>query len=369
VDGDRDAWPVTVAWLWLYGPTGVGKSATGFELFERLAARGERVAFVELDQIGMCMPAPGAVRSAAKADNLLAMLDNFEAAGAHGAVVCGDVVETMRDLLGRAPARPVLCRLRATDAVTRERLTIRESLHWAMSAGEYESYDVPVGDLDITTYPLGVREVADEILYQLGPWPPRPSPVTEASPPSAPATIEDAPAVLVTGPRAVGTSTAAWQVFMAGVEAGQRTGYLDLDQLGFLAGAQHVSSLATKLANVAACYSGFRAHGAERLVLCGHVNGEEIDAVRTVLRSITVVALTAGPETLRLRALRRRRHKEIWLPGDDLYGSGDDHVRQIVTSATGFDPSQADLVINTDHLTPAEIADVVTRAWRAATTT
>ena len=67
------------AWLWLYGPPGVGKSTTGFELFEQLIERGDRVAFVELDQIGMCLPAPVAARSAAKADNLLGMLDNFAA--------------------------------------------------------------------------------------------------------------------------------------------------------------------------------------------------------------------------------------------------------------------------------------------------
>ena len=151
---------MTVAWLWLYGPPGVGKSATGFELFEQLVERGERVAFVELDQIGMCMPAPTAARSAAKADNLLGMLDNFGEAGAHGVIVCGDIVETMRDLLTRAREEPVLCRLRADDDVTVERLTIRRSVHYAMSSSVYESYDVPAGDLDVTTYPLGVEEVA-----------------------------------------------------------------------------------------------------------------------------------------------------------------------------------------------------------------
>ena len=45
--------------------------------------------------------APVAVRSAAKADNLLGMLDNFAAAGAHGVVVCGDIanVENLGSLI------------------------------------------------------------------------------------------------------------------------------------------------------------------------------------------------------------------------------------------------------------------------------
>src|SRR5579884_2724022 len=96
---------MTAAWLWLYGPPGVGKSATGFELFERLADRGESVAFVELDQIGMCMPAPVPARSAAKVHNLLGMLDNFAAVGVHGVIVCGDIVESMTDVLARARER------------------------------------------------------------------------------------------------------------------------------------------------------------------------------------------------------------------------------------------------------------------------
>jgi len=59
----------------------VGKSATGYELFAQLAKRRDRVAFIEIDQIGMCMPAPAEARSAAKADNLLGVLDMSAGAG------------------------------------------------------------------------------------------------------------------------------------------------------------------------------------------------------------------------------------------------------------------------------------------------
>lgn len=216
-----DASPVTVAWLWLYGPPGVGKSATGFELFEQLTERGDRVAFVELDQIGMCMPAPVAARSAAKADNLLGMLDNFAAAGADGVIVSGDVVDTMRDLITRARGRPLLCRLRAHHDVIIERLTIRDALQYAMTSSAYESYDVPDGDLDISTHPLDVAGVAAEIARRLGPWPPASTTAEVATWPTPPV-IDDSSAILVTGPRAVGTSTVAWRVLMASVASGRR---------------------------------------------------------------------------------------------------------------------------------------------------
>src|SRR3954453_14776631 len=205
-----------MAWLWLYGPPGVGKSATGFELFGRLVERGDRVAFVELDQIGMCMPAPVAVRSAAKAENLYGMLDNFALPGAEGVIVSGDIIKTMSAPLTSTGQRPVLCRLRADDDVTVERLTIRESVHYAMSSRAYESHDVPAGDLDITTHPGRVDEVAAEIVRRLGPWPPE-SMIAEVPAPLRPSVIDDSSAVLVTGPRAVGTSMAAWQVLMASV--------------------------------------------------------------------------------------------------------------------------------------------------------
>ena len=347
--------------MWLYGPPGVGKSATGFELFSQLLQRGDRVAFIELDQIGMCMPAPLAARSAVKADNLLGMLEVFRASGVEGVVVSGDIAETMAELLTTVPRRPTLCRLRADDDVALERLTIRESLEWAMSSSAYESFDVPAGDIDITTHPLGVDEVAAEVARRLGAWPPRSATdhVAAARPPAA----IDAPAVLVTGPRAVGTSMAAWQVLMASVASGHRTAYLDLEQLAFLPPALGASSLATTVANVATCWAGFRAQRADRLVLCGHLDGDGLGAVRDVLPSLVVVALTATPETLHERARRRQRHKDVWLPGDDLHGCDDDHLREVLLQAATFDADGADLVVSTDGISPEDLAARIAPRW------
>jgi gluconate kinase len=354
---------VTVAWLWLFGPPGVGKSATGFEIFEQLVDRGARVAFVELDQIGMCMPQPVAKRSAAKAANLLGMLDNFAEAGAHGVVVSGDIVEAMRDLLPLARVQPVLCRLRADDDTTIERLTKRESLQWAMSSSVYESYDVPIADIDVITHPLAVDEVAGEILRRLGPWPPD-SPTGEVRAPLAPIAMgDDCSAILVTGPRAVGTSMVAWRVLMASLASGHCTGYLDLEQLGFLSPSLKDAALATTLANVATCWAGLRDNGAARLVLCGHLDGREMAALRELIPSLRVVALTATPDTLLERARRRSQQKDIWLPGDDLFGRDDAYLRQLVRRAEAFHPEPADLVVATDGFSPEELAVVVTELW------
>lgn len=353
---------MTAAWLWLFGPPGVGKSTTGFALYEHLVERGERVAFIELDQVGMCMPQPVATRSAAKATNLLGMLDNFAGAGAEGVIVTGDVAETMRDLLARAPSRPVLCRLRADDDTTTERLTIRGALQWAMSSSAYESYDVPVADLDIVTDSLRVDEVVAEILRRLDPWPPS-SRAADAETPPPSAVMDDCSAILVTGPRAVGTSMAAWQVLMASVASGRTTGYLDLEQLGFLPESRPDVALGTKLANVAACWTGFRDTGAARLVLCGHVDGPDLAAARQLIPSLRVAALTATQDTLLERARSRSRRKDIWLAGDDLFGRDDTYLRQVVGQAASFQAEQADLVVATEGLAPADIAALIAPLW------
>lgn len=351
-----------MAWLWLYGPPGVGKSTSGFAIFEQLEERGDRVAFVELDQIGMCMPAPTPARSAAKAHNLLGMLDNFASAGAEGVIVCGDIVETMRDVLVRARERPILCRLRADDDVTVARLAIRGSLQYAMASSVYESYDVPAGDLDVTTHPLDGAEVAAKIVQQLGAWPPAGATATAPSLPE-PSALDECAAILVTGPRAVGTSAVAWQVLMGSVASGRCTGYLDLEQLGFVPAAFHGASLATQLANVATCWAGFRDQGAERLVLCGHFDGDDVSALRRLLPMLQVAALTAAPETLLDRARRRSRKKDIWLPGDDLFGRDEASLREIVRQAASFQPEAADVVVETDRLSPPDIAARIAPLW------
>ena len=47
-----------VPFLWLCGPVGVGKSSVGYAIFQLIYRSGIKVAYVDLDQVGLCYPSP-----------------------------------------------------------------------------------------------------------------------------------------------------------------------------------------------------------------------------------------------------------------------------------------------------------------------
>jgi adenylylsulfate kinase-like enzyme len=92
----RDEGPAAAAGgpiLLLCGPTGVGKSAVGFDLYRRTLRAGSTAAYVDLDQIGFCRPAPAGDPSnhRVKTRNLAAMWQTYRAAGAQCLVAVGPV--------------------------------------------------------------------------------------------------------------------------------------------------------------------------------------------------------------------------------------------------------------------------------------
>lgn len=116
--------------LWLYGPSGVGKSTVGWEIFRLLGASGLPAAFVDGDQLGLCYPTcdgdPDNHR--VKAANLAAAWQGFRAAGARCLVLSGYVLtaEQARLYAEAVPdAALTLCRLRASAAVLEERFLRR----------------------------------------------------------------------------------------------------------------------------------------------------------------------------------------------------------------------------------------------------
>jgi hypothetical protein len=79
--------------LWLCGPPGAGKSAAGRALYAGLARSGARAGFADIDQLGMCLPAPrdDPERYRLKERNLSAVTENFRAAGCDAVVVSADL--------------------------------------------------------------------------------------------------------------------------------------------------------------------------------------------------------------------------------------------------------------------------------------
>jgi adenylylsulfate kinase-like enzyme len=79
--------------LWLCGPPGAGKSAAAWALYARLARSGTRAAFVDIDQLGTCLPArpDDRQRYRLKERNLSSVIANFRRAGTEAVVVSGNL--------------------------------------------------------------------------------------------------------------------------------------------------------------------------------------------------------------------------------------------------------------------------------------
>jgi adenylylsulfate kinase-like enzyme len=79
--------------LWLCGPPGAGKSAAGWAVYAGLARSGARAGFADIDQLGMCLPAPpdDPERYRLKERNISAVIANFRAAGCGAVIVAGDL--------------------------------------------------------------------------------------------------------------------------------------------------------------------------------------------------------------------------------------------------------------------------------------
>jgi cytidylate kinase len=165
--------------LWLYGPSGVGKSTVGWEVFRLLGAAGLNSAFVDADQLGLCYPAfeddPDNHRL--KAANLAAAWQAYRAAGAEYLILSGYVAnaEEVRLYAEAVPGTALtLCRLRASRAVLEERFLRRG---WLVQyvAQTLEEADVLDGSeltgAVVETDGLSAERIAQQICGSAGVWP------------------------------------------------------------------------------------------------------------------------------------------------------------------------------------------------------
>ena len=323
---------------WVYGASGVGKSVTAWQLFEGLAADRIPCAYVDIDQLGMCYPAPETDpwRDRLKGRVLAGVAGSWAAAGCGRLVVSGvvdpELVGWYADRL--APYDLRMCRLAVDDAELTRRLEARGvDDEWVADALEeardLEAAGLPGPVVDTTDAP--VADVAATVRAALADAAPvTGSGAADLGTPEG-ADLETG-ALCVTGPTGVGKSSVAFEMFMS-LRTETTTAYVDLEQLGF---GQGLADDDLRIANTAIAWRCFRAAGARRLVLSGRLRSADerdrlADAIApTVLR---VVGLTADETTYDERVAARGRGGGPELAGDTLVGAPAEHLAAVAGRA------------------------------------
>jgi len=187
-----------VPFLWLCGPTGVGKSSVGYAIFQQVYRSGIKAAYVDLDQVGLCYPSPvdDVHNHRVKAQNLGVVWPIYRAAGARclitvGGVPSRDIVMTYAD---KVPDTDLtLCRLRAKPECLTERVyrrglgrgpvgpgppatKSRQLLARTAAAAIREARELDAADfadLCVDTDEYNVRQLARHIRELAGGWPPQ----------------------------------------------------------------------------------------------------------------------------------------------------------------------------------------------------
>jgi adenylylsulfate kinase-like enzyme len=184
--------------LWLCGPTGVGKSTIGWEVFTRSWQNDRPVAFIDLQQVGFLAPRSGtdAGNHRLKADNLAAIWSAMHARGARNLVLVG-AVEDGDQFHGYTEALPAatftLVRLDASRDQLAERIACRGDGQGPQIPGDLlrgrdttelarvtdqAAADTErlaragIGDLVLDTDRLTPGQATDALLRRIGDWPP-----------------------------------------------------------------------------------------------------------------------------------------------------------------------------------------------------
>ncbi len=165
--------------LWLCGPSGVGKTTVGWEIFTQVDAAGFTTCYLDIDQVGLCYPAPAddPDNHRIKRRNLGATWPTFRATGAQCLVVSG-IVESRELAHSYAELLPgtalTLCRLRVGHEELRRRFIQRgwrtDLVDDTVKDAEALEYS-NVADLCVDTDGLSVPDVAASVRQHAGGWP------------------------------------------------------------------------------------------------------------------------------------------------------------------------------------------------------
>jgi hypothetical protein len=364
--------------LWMCGPSAVGKSSTAWEVFTLLTGRGERAAYVDIDQLKMVYPEPGpeADRERLGWTALGAIADVFSRFGAQTLAVSGVLDSASIPLYtnDQAPFPLAFVRLSVDDAELKRRLDARRryAAPWMEALAEAQPYERAQPD-----HPVVVAagrppsEVAESVLDAA-------SPTTCIGPFEDPRGDRRLPAtaakaVLISGTRAVGKSSVAWELFMELRRRGTTTAFLDLRQLGFLGPYGGAVNHDLQAASVESVWEVFRAAGAQSLILNGTVDSDaQLDQYRAAIGPATLehFRLTAAGSALADRVrLRASGQSPARLAGDDLTGLAEDDAATLVGQALDAqnrkDGPMVGYTIDTTHLAAHRVARQILEQWGA----
>lgn len=355
--------------IWICGAAGAGKSAAAWDLFEELAAAGNRVAYVDIDQLGMLYPAadddPG-WHHAVKGEALATLVPGYVTAGARLLIVSGVISPHEGPRTHLPPDTDLtLCLLSPDPTVLRRRILARG---WGQADADEAAAEnavlqaAPFVDIRIDTTALSVAETVARLREFAH--------VNDQARETRSGMFTSRSStgvVLLTGPRAVGSSTVGFGLARGRWRAGRRTGFLDLHQLGFIASDGRTSSeSALAVGQLAAMHDLMTEQGAELLVVSGHLSVPDRALVRAALprARTTVVRLRADERTLAEHVRARVSGSDARLAADDLLGADQEHQDAVVAAGLAeqhlLDTSPADdAVLDVSGRTPAEaIADV-----------
>jgi cytidylate kinase len=356
--------------LWIWGAPGVGKTTVGWQVWTELSAAGFTAGYVDIDQLGMSLPASTAdpERYGLKVDNLAAVLPHYRSAGADLLVVSGacDVEHIQKFADG---ARVTLCRLQLDHEALRARLAGRGWDSDTVDAAINEAIDFDastLADITIDTAGLSVAEVVTALRGQVRGWPRTEPAVAPIGRPDPAGDI-----VWLCGPTGVGKSAVGWDLFIRAYQDGRRVALIDLQQIGFLepSGRGDPGNHLLKARNLAAMWATMRADDADCLIVVGTVDDREqfrvyTDALPTA--TLTLIQLHAGCDQLAERIVRRGHGEGPQIPGDQLCGRDAETLARIADRAAAdadrlAQTGIADMVVDTDGMTVEEVADVIRR--------
>jgi hypothetical protein len=173
------------------------------------------------------------------------------------------------------------------------------------------------------------------------------------------------PFLLLCGPRGVGKSSVAFQVFLEVMGSGIKAGYVDLGQVSFCRPVPQddPDNHRVKVRNLARIWSVYQQAGARCLIAAGEIGPDVVDAYAAAAPELhlSVCYLDAAADTIRDRLFARGRGEGPPIPGDELRGNGVASLTRLAEEAAhaAEDPKRLSIGhvrVVTDDQTVAQVA-------------